>query len=271
MRSSVSTKLARALVAASMGFAAACSQTSKRHDADAELKAIYTAEWTWREAQFPDDEDSQKPIADHLPDVGPAAQDARLKYWLDVERKLGTVVRADLSPQEQLNYDIYRPQIEVLIANQRFRDFEMPANSDTSFWSNLGYTARRPFRNLKDYRNWIAQMRDIPRYFNEQIDEMRRGLKRGFTPPRVTMAGRDASLTAVTDATPEGSLFYTPFKDMPGVSDADKTALREQAIAVIRDTVQPAYRDLLTFMRTEYVPGTRASLAAYDLPDGKSY
>jgi uncharacterized protein (DUF885 family) len=114
-------------------------------------------------------------------------------------------------------------------------------------------------------------MNDIPRYFNEQIDEMRRGLKRGFTPPRVTLAGRDGSITAVTDATPEGSLFYTPFKDMPGISDADKVALREQAIAVIRDTVQPAYRDLLTFFRAEYLPGTRTSLAAYDLPDGKNY
>jgi len=114
-------------------------------------------------------------------------------------------------------------------------------------------------------------MLDIPRYFNEQVDEMRSGLKRGFTPPRVTLTGRDASLTAVTDASPEGSLFYTPFKDMPGVSDADKAALREQAVAVIRDTVQPAYRDLLTFMRTEYVPQARTSLAAYDLPDGKNY
>ena len=95
----MSTQLARALVAASMAFAAGCSQTSKQHDADAALKAIYTAEWTWREAQLPDDEDSQRPIADHLPDVGPAAQEARLQYWLDVRRKLDGVVRDDLSPQ----------------------------------------------------------------------------------------------------------------------------------------------------------------------------
>ena len=119
---------------------------------------------------------------------------------------------------EQLNYDVYRPQIEALIANQRFRDYEMPANSDTTFWTNLGYTARRPFRTLQDYRNWIAQLHDLPRYFHEQMDEMRAGLRRGFTPPRVTMDGRDASITAVTDATPEQSLFYTPFREMPGIA-----------------------------------------------------
>jgi uncharacterized protein (DUF885 family) len=245
--------------------------TNKTQSVDSRLKAIYSAEWKWREDQFPDDEDSQKPIQDHLPKVDPATQAMRLAKWQDTLAQLDALPRADLSAPEQLNYAVYHPQIETLIANQRFRDYEMPANSDTTFWTDLGYTARRPFRNLQDYRNWISQMHDIPRYFKEQIDEMRLGLKRGFTPPRVTMTGRDASITAVTDAAPEGSLFYTPFKDMPGVSDADKTALRGQAVAVIRDTVQPAYRDLLTFMRTEYVPGTRTSLAAYDLPDGKNY
>ena len=261
--------------AAALALLASClpigACTNKAQSADSRLKTIYTAEWKWREDQFPDDEDSQKPIQDHLPKVDPATQNMRLAKWQDTLAQLDALPRADLSPAEQLNYAVYRPQIETLIANQRFRDYEMPANSDTTFWTDLGYTARRPYRNLQDYRNWISQMHDIPRYFREQIDEMRAGLKRGFTPPRVTMTGRDASLTAVTDATPEGSLFYTPFRDMPGVSDADKAALREQAIAVIRDSVQPAYRDLLTFMRTEYIPGTRTSLAAYDLPDGKSY
>ena len=260
---------AHALLASCLLLVSACAD--KTPSADSRLKALYTGEWNWREDQFANDEDAQKPIQDHLPKVDPATQAARLAKWQATLAELDAIPRAELSPAEQLNYAVYRPQIETLIANQRFRDYEMPANSDTTFWTDLGYTARRPFRNLQDYRNWISQMRDIPRYFKEQQDEMRRGLKRGFTPPRVTLAGRDASLTAVTDATPEGSLFYTPFKDMPGVSEADKAALRAQAVAVIRDTVQPAYRDLLTFMRTEYVPGARTTLAAYDLPDGKNY
>src|SRR5271156_4225873 len=166
--------------------------TSKTQSADSRLKAIYSAEWKWRDQQFPDSEDSQKPIQDHLPKVDPATQAMRLRTWEEVLHKLETIPRADLSPAEQLNFAVYRPQIETLIANQRFRDYEMPANSDTTFWTDLGYTARRPFRNLRDYRNWISQMHDIPRYFKEQIDEMRLGLKRGFTPPRVTMAGRDS-------------------------------------------------------------------------------
>ena len=263
------TRLPWALAAACVAMLiSACTKTP---NADARLQSIYSDEWKWREQQFADDEDAQKRIEDHLPKVDAQAQAQRLQMWQDVLKKLEAIPRAELSPAEQLNYDVYVPQIKALIADQQFHEYEMPVNSDTTFWTNLGSTARRTYRSVQDYRNWISQMKDIPRYFHEQTDEMRAGLKRGFTPPRVTLEGRDASLTAVTDATPEASLFYTPFKDMPGISEADQKALREQAVSTIQGTVQPAYRELLTFYRNEYFPGTRTTLAAYDLPDGKAY
>jgi uncharacterized protein (DUF885 family) len=257
-------------------LAAACmmltiSACNKTPNADSRLQSIYRDEWKWREEQFADDEDAQKRIGDHLPKVDPQAQEQRLHMWQDVLQKLEAIPRAELSAAEQLNYDVYVPQIKALITEQQFHEYEMPVNSDTTFWTNLASTARRTFRAVQDYRNWISQMKDIPRYFHEQTDEMRAGLKRGFTPPRVTLEGRDASLTAVTDATPEASLFYTPFKDMPGISEADQKTLRAEAITTIQGTVQPAYRELLTFIRQEYFPGTRTTLAAYDLPDGKAY
>lgn len=238
---------------------------------DARLKEIYTREWKWRQAQFADGEDEDRGVADHLPKVDEATQEMRLRYWEEVLRELDAIPRKSLSPAERLNYDIYRPEIEALIAGQRFRDYEMPANSDSSFWTDIGYTARRAFRQPADYNRWIAQMRDIPRYFHEQIEEMRAGLKRGFTPPRVTMTGREVSLTVVTDAAPEASLFYTPFKEMPGIPQERQAQLRKEALQTIRDVVQPAYRELLTFLRQEYIPGCRSTLAAQDLPDGRAY
>jgi uncharacterized protein (DUF885 family) len=247
------------------------SWAATNQDADARLQAIYTTEWKWRAQQLADGEDSQRPIEDHLPKANPAAQEMRLHYWEDVLKKLDAIDRAQLSPKEQINYDVYRPQIEVLLANQHFRIYEMPANSDSSFWTDLGYTARRNFRKPQDYRNWLGQLHDVPRYFHEQMDEMRAGAKRGFTPPAVTMAGRDASITAVTEATPEGSFFYTPFKQMPGFTLAEQAQLRADAVKTIREIVHPAYVELLAFMRREYLPRLRITLAAQDLPDGKAF
>ena len=157
----------------------------------------------------------------------------------------------------------------MLIANQRFRDFEMPANSDTSFWTDIGLTARRPFRHLEDYEHWIKQLKDIPRYFQEQMGEMRAGLKRGFTPPRVTMEGRDASITAVTDTAGDANLLYTPFKEMNGIAPQRREALRAEALKVSR--LGPAgVRAAAAIHAQEYVPGLRTTIAA-GVADGKAY
>ena len=243
---------------------------AKPESADERLRTI-TEEWKWRLEQFPGLEGVEKPVPDRLPKVDPKTQETRLSYWEDALHKLDDVPRAQLSPEEQINYDVYRPEIENFVADQKFRDYEMPANSDSAFWTDVGYTARRPFKTLTDYKNWIAQMRDIPRYFHEQIANMRAGLARGFTPPRLTFQGREKSIATIADGKPEDNLLYTPFREpMVGVQLSDQDKLKSEAAKVIREIVQPAYADLLKFFRDEYVPHTRTTLAAEALPDGKT-
>ena len=240
--------------------------------ADERLRAIYTDEWKWRLEQFPGLEGANKPIPDHLAKEDAATQEMRLHRWQEVLAQLDAIPRAQLSPEEQLNYDVYRPEIETFIANQKFRDYEMPANSDSAFWSNFGYTARQPFKNLADYRNWIAQMRDVPRYFREEIANMKAGLARGFTPPRATLVGREKSIATVAEGKPEDNLLYTPFREpMVGVEASEQEKLKSEAAKVIADAVQPAYAELLKFFRDEYVPRTRETIAGEALPDGPAY
>jgi len=250
-------------------FTAAQAEAS---NGDSQLRAIYTEEWKWRQAQFPNQEDSTKPVADHLPKEDPATQKMRLEYWQNVLRKLDGIPGDQLSPEEKVNYEIYRREIEDFVADQKFRDYEMPANSDSAFWTDFGYTARRPFKTVADYKNWVAQMRDIPRYFQEQIANMRAGVAREFTPPRPTLQGRDKSISAIADGKAEDNLLYTPFREpMVGVPASDQAALKAEGAKVIREVVQPAYAGLLKFFRDEYLPHTRTTLAAEALPDGKAY
>lgn len=252
--------------AAILATASAPAQT-----ADERFKAIYEAEWAWRDAQFAAGEDDAKPVADHLPKVDPATQEMRLAYWRDVLTALDRLSYPELTDKAKTDFDVYRPQIADFVADWQFRTYEMPVNSDSAFWTDLVYAARRPFRSRTDYRNWIAQMGDIPRYFAEQTDEMRAGLKRGFTPPAVTLRGRDAALETVIEAKPEDTVFYLPFKTMPGVPAGEAATLRTDALEVIREKVQPAYRKILAFWHDEYVPGARRTLAAEALPDGKAF
>ncbi|SFU51942.1 DUF885 domain-containing protein [Pseudoduganella namucuonensis] len=244
--------------------------------AEARFKSLYTEEWAWRLRQRMEDEEDDvhgNGIRPSLPRVDPATQQARLDYWRNVMRRLDAIAPASLSAGERINYAVYRAQIAALIDNQRFREYEKPLNADSAFWSNMAGDARKTFRTAAEYGAYVAQLNDVPRYFRDEIANMRAGLKRGFTPPRVTLAGRDGSIAAVTgEKDPQKLVFYKPFREMPASIPADEQArLREAALKAIREAVVPAHEELLEFMRAEYIPGATEALAAESLPDGKAY
>jgi uncharacterized protein (DUF885 family) len=253
-------------------IAAVVSPALADTDADKQFVALYTREWAWRREQTAADEDDTERVDHRLPDVTAAAQAARLKYLAQVSAELDALAPG-LSMEQRENYQVYRTQIDALIDELKYRDYEKPLNADTSFWGNLTYIARRPFKNEKEYRNYLSLMNDIPRYFREQTDNMRAGLARGFTPPQISLLGRDATIASVTDAkTPQDSVFYTPFREMPGaIPPATAAELRAAAVKVITEKVVPAHRELLTFMHEIYIPQARVTLAAEALPDGKAY
>lgn len=268
MKATLAAAVAVALSAAAQATAAADMS------ADARFKAIYTKEWAWRKAQFAihDEENRREPLPDYLPSATPQAEAARLTYWQNVMKEVDAISRGQLSPKVQVDYDVYKPQIAALIASEKFRDFEKPVNSDSAFYGDLTETARGDFHSAQDYRNYVKWLRDIPRYFHEETAEMRAGLKRGFTPPRVTLAGRDKAIEQVANSKPEESVFLEPFKkNAVNVPEQEWKALRADALKTVQDAVLPAYRQLLPFMRDEYIPHARETLAAEALPDGKAY
>jgi uncharacterized protein (DUF885 family) len=242
--------------------------------ADARFKAIYTQEWKWRISQKQEeDEDDDNGVSSSLPRIDVATQKQRLAYWQGVMKKLDGIPQDKLSVPERINYQVYKAQIAALIAGQEFREYEKPLNADSAFWSNMASGARKPLTTEKQYRDFLKQLDDVPRYFNEEIDNMRAGLARGFTPPKVTLVGRDGSITSVTDAkTPQDTVFYMPFKAMPATMPAaQQEELRAAAVKAIQVSVLPSYNKLLKFMREEYVPKAREDLAAESLPNGKAY
>ncbi|PZQ12592.1 MAG: DUF885 domain-containing protein [Rhodanobacter denitrificans] len=248
---------------------------ARANETDDAFRAITAREWTWRNAEYAggDDEDGEGAPSRRLPSIDPATYQARLKVWDGVLAELDALDVDALSEEERINYAVYRPQVENLAASVRFRDYEMPFNSDSSFWSDLGFMTRRPMRNAADYRAYLAQLDDVPRYFDDQIANMRRGLKRGFSVPRAVLDGREVSIAAVADLSdPAEASFYEPFKTLPAsIAPEEQAALRREAAQTIGKRVIPAFAKLLKFFRSEYVPKARTTLAAEAMPDGKAW
>jgi uncharacterized protein (DUF885 family) len=246
-------------------------QQSQPSIADRQLQELYDgfANWEAKEfGYFENTEGETKPLG-YLPKVDAASQLRRADHMRMLLDRLNKLPADRLSPEERVNAAVFRTILENGIADARFREWEMPFNSDSSFWTYLD--ERNPLDDAVAYRRYIARMRDIPRYFDEHIVNMRAGLARGFTVPRATLEGRDASVEAFI-AEVEKSAFYKPFASMPStISATDQQALRAEGAAAISGAVLPSYRKLLAFLKDEYFPKARKGISARELPEGDQY
>jgi uncharacterized protein (DUF885 family) len=238
--------------------------------ADARLRDLYTAEWTWRQRELArSGEAGERGAADRFPRVDAASQQARLDYWTKTLATLDGISFDQLSSEEKVNAQVFRTSIRALASDVRFRTYEAPFNADTFFWGE--FTPRQGFGTVQAYRNYLGRLRDVPRYFDEQVANMRAGLARGFSVPRVSVVGRDKTIEPYL-AGDASSPLYVPFAQMPAtIPAADQAAMRAEALTVLRDVVAPAYARLLSFIRDEYLAKTRTTLAATAMPDGQAY
>ena len=239
--------------------------------ADARLRALYTEEWNWRRTELAraGDGPGDAAASDRFPKVDAASQQARLEYWTRALKTLDGIPFDQLSPEEKVNAEIFRTSLQALASDVKYRTYEAPFNSDTFFWTDV--TPRQGFGTVGAYRAYLSRLRDVPRYFDEQIANMRAGLARGYSVPRVSVVGRDKTIEPYVKGDATNPL-YAPFAQMPAsIPAADQAAMRGEALTVLRDTVAPAYIRLLTMMREEYLRKARTTLGANTLPDGDAF
>jgi uncharacterized protein (DUF885 family) len=247
------------------------SSNNSSSSADARLRALYTEEWNWRRKEMARAGDREGPddASDRFPKVDAASQKARLEYWTKALATLDGIPFDQLSAEEKINAQVFRTSIRALANDIKYRTYEAPFNSDTFFWT--GFTPRGGLPTANAYRAYLRRLRDVPRYFDEQIVNMRAGLARGYTVPRVSVVGRDKTIEPYVQSDEKNPL-YGPFTQMPSsIAAADQTAMRAEAATVIKDVVAPAYAKLLTFIRDEYLTKARTTLAATAEPDGEAY
>ena len=241
---------------------------------DAALQAIYLADEKWRESQRgAGDMRHYDKVQPMLRSVDPATQEKAYEHWKSVKAQIDKLGEGELSEPERVNLMVYRGQIEALEDSQKFKEWEKPVTSMAAFWTGTEGAGERPFRNEQDYLNYMTWLADIPRYFDENITNMKAGVKRGYTPPKVTLNGRDGMISPIANAkSADATPYWKPFVHMPrSVNEAEQARLRAEAKKLIEGTVIPEYQKLLSFWNADYYPHAVTSTAAEDLPDGKAY
>jgi uncharacterized protein (DUF885 family) len=210
---------------------------------------------------------------DRLPSVTPESQARQLRANQDFLTRLRAIDRASLSRQEQVSYDLFDFMVGERVRLARYDEWRLPLNSDSGFYSEiLLLDDLQAPRTVRDYENYIARLNDIPRYFNEQIANMRQGVRDGFTLPREIIGGVAQVIGGFRYENAEAMGLYAPFANFPAtVPEGERARLREAGRAAIAERVIPAFDSFRTFFETEYAPRARLSIAAQRLPNGRAY
>ncbi len=273
MPAPVCRRMTAALCGAVLASAAGIASADTASVADARLDALMAEYW-----RYSLEED---PVAatragvnsenDRLPGVAPQDLERRLASERRFRGQVLDIDRTALSEDGRLNAELFEWVLSDSIAAYELDLARIPFNTFSGFFMNA-LTASNGVRmdSVEDYEAYLSRLRDIPRYFDENLDNMRRGAATAFVLPRVVIDGVLPTVRAQLKEDPEKSSFFEPFRVMSArLSDGEQDRLRKEARAVIGDAVMPAFAAVADYLEEEYAAST--SLAAEALPGGEDY
>ncbi|MGA7634845.1 MAG: DUF885 family protein [Terriglobales bacterium] len=175
--------------------------------------------------------------------------------------------------QEILNQRLMVRDLKMTLEGARFKPWEMPVNQ----FSGIHIDAPQlvsilSFESVKDYEDYIARLKQIPRLFDQTIDQMRRGMAAGLIPPKLLLEKVVTQANDIASQAAEQNPFTHPFDKFPdAIPEADRKRLRAEGLAAVKDSVIPAYVKFTAFVRDEYAPKGRSEPGAWSLPDGDAW
>jgi uncharacterized protein (DUF885 family) len=260
---------------AAVGFCAlAWTAAASAAPAD-ELNTLFDDYWTnaMREDPFAATQSGVEAHNHRVPDVAPSDYARRRNAANDFLARLEGIDRDGLDENDALSADLLSFILEHDIALAEFGGWRIPFLADTGFHTDFGYVmSATAFRTEKDYEDYIKRLSALPRYIDQNIENLRTGLADGFTQPKEILPFILPSFEAQVKDNAAAHPYYAPFTSMPASIPARRqAALREEGMAALADKVIPAFARLAAFMKDDYMPGARDTLGAYDLPNGRAY
>jgi uncharacterized protein (DUF885 family) len=204
---------------------------------------------------------------DKLADYSLDAINRRHKKDLEFVQRLKAIPTTGFSEQDQLSHDLLIRILQQRIDDFDLKEYEMPINQQSGVHISLAdLPLAVPFDSVKHYEDYISRLHQIPRALNQTTEVLRAGMKDKLMPVRFLLEKLPVQCQGVIDANP----FLLPTKKYPAdISAADQERLTKQITEAVNNDVFPAYKRFAKFLRMEYAPQGRTTLAITSLPNGK--
>ncbi len=215
------------------------------HGAARALHALFDEEWEWTLAEFPTYAtvvgDSR--YDDRWPDMSLEAHARRDVHARDMLGRIRSIDRATLPKSEQLNYDLFRRDLELSVEGQRFPDECLPLTQMNGVHQDVADMIQiSPRRTARDFDMLTRRLCAVPPLVEQTIAQLRKGLEIGMTPPRVVMEKVPEMIgnQIVGDAA-RSPIAMLALADLPADlgADAERT-IRDGILRAVGDAVIPA-------------------------------
>jgi uncharacterized protein (DUF885 family) len=228
--------------------------------------------WTYLMSQHPEfaSEIGDYRFNDRWTDRSAAAVAAQVARLGDFLARFEALDPAGLSADEALTRELIVRDLRDSLEGYRLETWKMPV--DQLWGVHLAIAqlpAVLPFRNVKDFDDYLARLHQIPRQLEDAIDDMRLGMAAGLMPPRYVLemaAEQAAGIGALRAA--EAPFARVLERLPPSLAPQEQQRIRAAVLAAVEGEVLPAYVRLARFVKEDYAPKGRTEPGIWALPDG---
>lgn len=263
-----------ALALTACGLARAAESDSASAELEQLVEAYFeaTLELNPLQATFLGDMRYNDRFANYLGSEHRAAAEALDRDYLERAEALDP---RQLDRQDRLTLEVFRLTLTNNLELARFPEHLLAINQFYSFanqFAQLGSgSSAHPFRNEKDYRDFLSRIDGFVILTDQAIANMRVGMDRNVTQPRVLMERVIDQLAALNQDFPN-SVFYAPIENLPAdLPEATREALARDFAEAYAGQLRPALQRLHDFIRDDYLPRARTSVGMFDLPAGDDW
>ena len=193
-------------------------------------------------------------------------------FYTSIHNELDKVAKEKLSFDDEINLELLKYSIEDDISSYKFKAYLNPILSDEGFHTGLAGMGSEILSTKKDCDDYIKRLKDIPRYVDENLALMRKGLELGICQPRAILNGYENTYEQHIVSDVEKSVFYTPFLKKPfGISEDDWKKIVDDGKNAVQQFAIEGFKKIKTFFDNEYLPKTRTTIGVSNFPDGLAY
>ena len=189
-----------------------------------------------------------------------------------VLKVLDSINSDNLSEENQLNYRLLKLDYEVSLEGRKYPSFYMRLNQRGGVQDYYDYGNRLNFTTESDYLNWFERVKGYTQNVKNSLINNREGLSKGYTQPRLVTEGVVSQIESLLDAEIDSHPYLRVFlgsNEVLGKDDAQE--LISEVKTYILEELNPAYQELATFLREEYLPQSRAGIGIKEVPNGREW